>query len=814
MEEDRSVRIEVEQLSSGPSPEVPDGPAPPNRAGIAIGLALLVIVAIVFLRPSDGFTAAGTQRSAPTSTTTPVVETDDEIEDGEEVDADSEEIESIVQVIDELAGVSEVIQTPTGYFALIASPTDTAGAVPLLHSSNGESWIAVETSIANDALPSQFAVSFDGLEFDGAQYSVVRTDSGEFWGRLVEVLVSNDGAWWEVAERVRIDPTDDVQMIEGPAVGILSEIETESPLELGLLQDSLDAAVGGFPCDVSVRDNQLQLGSCSNDHQVLLDPEGLGAVSTVDGDTATGAEVLACVEDLSAVDNFPPQSLRIVGVDAAGDTRIVRDRPLSGPSLLDDGTVITIAAAQPRIEVPACDRFGIETINATPRFVQRWVGLGEADIGAVPSQVGEEGDPVLEIEAAHVQSDGLLVLATDALWSLYGDGTWRWVVQTPGELGYLSPDARILGDLQGDELHLWDLDGRVATNERTYSLAGAELDEFLYLDDRIAVVRQSGEVGVIDLAVDSGDEAGSLRPVPRFQPQDGGIVRTEFGFLGLAQVSEAGRPSLFSSTTGEQWSPVEVVLPDIESGDAVVGGVEYSNLIATDVGFALLRWEMIVEQAAPDPGNLRVIRLISTDGTTWELDPNAVPYDGSGEPLIVNEPDGFVVVDADVTRRVAAFTSLPDGLLASISFDSPSASSASIQITNDRTGELRQVPLPGEVHDSLITEWPRPLVRGMGSTLFTILDTAVWSLDLETEAWSRLGDLPMSTRGYSEFSFAPDGRLIAAGPGGLVVVDYVLGDVSVQSASLWTNPRIVFVDNAAAVIALDDRPATINVSLG
>ena len=69
-----SVRVEVEEnpTSSAPMPDMPETPGLGRSMAVGIGLVVLLVVmaAIVVLRPSDGETADGTQRGAPTATTT------------------------------------------------------------------------------------------------------------------------------------------------------------------------------------------------------------------------------------------------------------------------------------------------------------------------------------------------------------------------------------------------------------------------------------------------------------------------------------------------------------------------------------------------------------------------------------------------------------------------------------------------------------------------------------------------------------------------------------------------------------------------
>ncbi len=95
-------------------------------------------------------------------------------------------------------------------------------------------------------------------------------------------------------------------------------------------------------------------------------------------------------------------------------------------------------------------------------------------------------------------------------------------------------------------------------------------------------------------------------------------VRTGDGFLGL--IASSGLPGLFTTDDGSLWTQVEPTV----SGD--VGTGSWSNLIAVDEGFALLRTrgELSTE------GDLTE-RFISADGVDWELDGQFQPLDNPGD---------------------------------------------------------------------------------------------------------------------------------------------------------------------------------------
>ena len=79
------------------------------------------------------------------------------------------------------------------------------------------------------------------------------------------------------------------------------------------------------------------------------------------------------------------------------------------------------------------------------------------------------------------------------------------------------------------------------------------------------------------------------------------VVRGEAGFLALlASDSVENSPSLYRSENGADWERVEATLaPFLEKGDHTV--IEYSNLISTPEGFALLRTRTCLLYTSPSP---------------------------------------------------------------------------------------------------------------------------------------------------------------------------------------------------------------------
>ena len=103
----------------------------------------------------------------------------------------------------------------------------------------------------------------------------------------------------------------------------------------------------------------------------------------------------------------------------------------------------------------------------------------------------------------------------------------------------------------------------------------------------------------------------------------GSMVRVDLGYLGLLWSTDAdGLPRLIRSPDGESWTDVVVTRPDL---GPPVDGVDrrYSNLIRTDVGFAMLE-SVVGPFDASNLGTIprvRLRRLTSSDGAQWSVDP-------------------------------------------------------------------------------------------------------------------------------------------------------------------------------------------------
>ena len=204
-----SVRVEFEDSILGASKDLtvdaPD-PKPPDRrlpiaAAAVLGLAL--VVGLFALQPSDGETAAGTERQAPT-TTSPNAATTDEAQSATTTAAPvaaptpEETVNAFLS--------SDVVRGPGGFLALLDSESDDNFAPSLHRSEDGITWEPVETELAPFIAKGDITfVEFSHLIASGEGFGVLRTRttqdrlSPKFPAESVtERLVSLNGERWEL----------------------------------------------------------------------------------------------------------------------------------------------------------------------------------------------------------------------------------------------------------------------------------------------------------------------------------------------------------------------------------------------------------------------------------------------------------------------------------------------------------------------------------------------------------------------------------------------------------------------------------------
>lgn len=200
-----SVRVEFEDstLNAGTEPEVgAPNPNPPNRRLAVVGavvVALVLVVGLLSFRPSEGETAAGTERAAPTTTVAPATTTSVTPSTTTTTRVEAAPLAPVNAFFE-----SDVVRGEVGFLALLDSTSDNDFAPSLYHSNNGLEWELVDTELAPFvAKGDDITVEYSHLISSGEGFGLLRTRTvvdrlnPTFPAASVtERLVSIDGQRW------------------------------------------------------------------------------------------------------------------------------------------------------------------------------------------------------------------------------------------------------------------------------------------------------------------------------------------------------------------------------------------------------------------------------------------------------------------------------------------------------------------------------------------------------------------------------------------------------------------------------------------
>lgn len=416
----------------------------------------------------------------------------------------------------------------------------------------------------------------------------------------------------------------------------------------------------------------------------------------------------------------------------------------------------------------------------------------------------------------------------------------------------ITPDGRLIG-VQGDGLTVIDF----ATGEEEFIAANLAFSpRIVYLDDELALVSADFRPGTIVVGLDGSTDLPPPEPRLAGDFANSDVVRGDTDFFALLEVDSVGDvPALYRSGDGIDWQRVAVEVPPV--ADSSVTAVAYSNLITTGSGsFAVLRTSSI-EDATRFADRLverteRITeRLVSNNGERWVLDEAFTPVvhpsaatpafhlanafglgtdpatgrsrvecdalaPGSGpllleRSLIVHRFGRTLPSEVDVNGQ-SAYTSLPQSTIASFApagtgvdlarvcgifpGDSLALPIASVELIAP-DDSVRLMTLPIEVTDGVdLTDWPGPELRGTADGLLAIFERSVWRLDLETETWTKLVDLPAEAASLHDYRIVDDRFVVALAESVVIRVDLELGEVATNliPASANPAPEILYAD--------------------
>lgn len=193
----RSVRVEVDVVHEqmpGDSPELdPTAPGGVPPSLLLLGLAGLVLVvgALVFVRPASNEAADGSERSVPTTMPERVDQEDAAVDDPEIGSGGLDEAGPLVPLVaDAPFSVSSIIRTRDGFLGIV--PTQ-IGENPVYRSADGVSWDRIESTLRSASDLDIDNIRWTGLTNAGGGLALTGSIGRQ---PKTEFFVSSDGNVW------------------------------------------------------------------------------------------------------------------------------------------------------------------------------------------------------------------------------------------------------------------------------------------------------------------------------------------------------------------------------------------------------------------------------------------------------------------------------------------------------------------------------------------------------------------------------------------------------------------------------------------
>ena len=163
-----------------------------------------------------------------------------------------------------------------------------------------------------------------------------------------------------------------------------------------------------------------------------------------------------------------------------------------------------------------------------------------------------------------------------------------------------------------------------------------------------------------------------------------------------------------------------------------------------------------------------------------------VEIGGSFSTFQKSLPSG-VIASVFVGDRLFAGSAACDDFAGSV----PEFQAAEIELV-DLDGTVRRIPLPPEVPQPPATP-AAPFATD--TELFVVLEQSIWRLDLATEEWTMVVELPPEALRPGRFGFADGTRAVSLGSDVLFSVDLGSGEVTETSIEIGRFPQILEVDS-------------------
>ncbi len=410
-----SVRVEIDETTGSDSGQSPRAPQPSRRNGVllaAIAVIGLVALALIVLRPAEGETLAGTQRTTPTTTSPttdvqPIAGTTDAVALGEAAGGDRAELFSPV------FGFNSVVRhEDDGAQVFLALSADSASQEPrVLRSETGVMWESLRVEVPDfPSEGSEAVIGYSHLIEVGDEVAMLRVRSsfprgGQSLSPEVAVhrLLSPDGAEW------RIDEDFAPVELVGDATPVFHDLDS-----FGVQEELLVP-----PMEVSGCANVFAM-SDSDRRNIVVRRRGAVEVSTIEASAAVGHTPLE-----------------------GGEVAALTVGRLAVPDSCEADEVLLDQLATPALEILGTD--------GSFRSIE------------VPIEVQESmrADGVISVDFVRI-GDRIVVLAGNVVWTVGPDGQdWSLSVDRSGEdaadFGFrLKPDGWLIG-IERDGVNLTDL---------------------------------------------------------------------------------------------------------------------------------------------------------------------------------------------------------------------------------------------------------------------------------------------------------------------------------------------------------------------
>ena len=484
-------------------------------------VAVIVVIALVALRPDEGETAAGTQRQEATTTTqvspTTTIEVAEAVEQPLESDSDLAPSGSLI--VNDVTGtglLAEVVISGFGYSALQTTTLVSDGIPPVFGSDDGITWQRVAVGVAGT--PLRFDARFQGLRYDFERerlaifrFATIDPDGSDDGIQVIDRLTLGlgDDTWIVDPEFEPIERNGFPVTFPGGDVALLS-FDSESSSELIPLAQLLNQTLINPPsepvCFAAWRTRTaLDFSSCDLDAETTITAQDLRVPEDADA-------VFNCAVEVAGGGFRGSLSFFYLGSSLTGlrteTDPFIAERIIVPPTRVG-GTVVSIGGSIPEFGPGPCDQFNLD--RPTPRVTSllRWNQPG--GVPEVVPIVGDFDESTFEIVEDGAVSDGeaLFAIANDRVWRIDLEGNAEAIFSlrrdlSPDLQSFATASGTVFASISNNQLMTWTIPrGSGAFIDATsYPLSGGGnlRGTIIYLDGQIVIFEStSGELQTIVL---------------------------------------------------------------------------------------------------------------------------------------------------------------------------------------------------------------------------------------------------------------------------------------------------------------------------